>query len=289
MSTSSIFSKRTYEVYKAALNSNFITQLLVRFYNVAIKNQYYVERWLNILDTIVDKEKGPVLGKLRIIQLIEADLQLMLSIFFSLWNDSNIEEDLRLLKCNFGMRKGYSVKNAILEKQLLFESNSCIQKQFVYTFSNMEACYHRKDANIIFMVEESVGVHRDQAMLFSKLLPWLNYYLATSYGISKSHYGGVEDPLCGTEQGNILSGTGYRNQSYFIFKYIEKDDIGVKLTCLFTSEIVSSTLLGFVNNVDLLANRDSAGKNMQTSTTKYIKLYETTLAKISEPKIFHYS
>ena len=48
------------------------------------------------------KGKGPVIGKLWIIQLIEADFQLIIRIFITLRNQETIEEDYRLLKFNFG-------------------------------------------------------------------------------------------------------------------------------------------------------------------------------------------
>ena len=37
-------------------------------------------RWLKVLDVILEKGKGPIIGKLRIIQLIEADLQMIIRI-----------------------------------------------------------------------------------------------------------------------------------------------------------------------------------------------------------------
>ena len=40
-STSSIFSKRTYSVYKCALGCERMTWILVSFYNIIIKEQYY--------------------------------------------------------------------------------------------------------------------------------------------------------------------------------------------------------------------------------------------------------
>ena len=67
--------KLTRQSFFVSFESTIITEFLVRFYNVLIKWRYYVERWKNILDTILKKGKGPILGKLRTIQLIEADMQ----------------------------------------------------------------------------------------------------------------------------------------------------------------------------------------------------------------------
>lgn len=44
------------------------------------KKGIYVEGQIRIHDAIIEKGKGPILGKLRITQLIEADLQLIMRI-----------------------------------------------------------------------------------------------------------------------------------------------------------------------------------------------------------------
>jgi len=43
-SASSVFSKRTYSVYKCALGSNKITSILVTFYNAVLRKGHCLER-----------------------------------------------------------------------------------------------------------------------------------------------------------------------------------------------------------------------------------------------------
>ena len=45
-----------------------------------LKNRYYSARWEKILGVMLSKEKGIVLGKLRMITLIEADMQYIMRI-----------------------------------------------------------------------------------------------------------------------------------------------------------------------------------------------------------------
>ena len=79
-SVSSIFSRRTYSVYKCAIGCARMTTILVWFYNVLLKQCYYPVRWINIVEITLEKGKGPVLGKLRNITLIEGDLQMNMRI-----------------------------------------------------------------------------------------------------------------------------------------------------------------------------------------------------------------
>ena len=67
---------------------------------------------------MLKKGKGPVVDKLCKIQLIEADLQLLMRILINMRNKSSIESDNRVLKCIYGLRANYLIKNAILEKRL---------------------------------------------------------------------------------------------------------------------------------------------------------------------------
>ena len=60
--------------------------ILTSYYNKIVKTCYYPKRWLSILDVMIEKGKGPRLGKLQTIQLIEADMQLLIRVFMSLRN-----------------------------------------------------------------------------------------------------------------------------------------------------------------------------------------------------------
>jgi len=91
-STSSIFSNRTYSIYKCTLESNKLSKILVLLYNTVIRNKWYLKRWLQVLDIILEKGKGPVIRKLRTIQLIEANLQLLIRIFIGSRNNAQIDQ-----------------------------------------------------------------------------------------------------------------------------------------------------------------------------------------------------
>ena len=92
-SASSIFSNRTYTVCKCALPCKRLTATLVSFYNMLLKHMRYVKRWLNIVDMMLEKGKGPTLGKLRTITLIEGDLQILMRIFLNAKDEELIEKD----------------------------------------------------------------------------------------------------------------------------------------------------------------------------------------------------
>ena len=59
---------------KLALYNERITNILEIFYDTIIIVPFFPKRSLKTLIVMIEKGKGPVLGKLRTIQLIEANL-----------------------------------------------------------------------------------------------------------------------------------------------------------------------------------------------------------------------
>jgi len=70
---------------------------------------------------MLGKGKGMIIGKLRTITLIEADLQNIMRIYLEDLDEEIIESDDRFSKSNYGSRKNYSIETAILEKRLTFD------------------------------------------------------------------------------------------------------------------------------------------------------------------------
>ena len=110
-------------MHKCGTESDLLISILVKYYNTIMQKEFYPEYWLQVLDVMLDKDKGPIIGKLRMIQLIEADLQLLMRIFLGSRIEGFIEKDNRISKFNFGLRKFFSIEEAILEKRMIYENS----------------------------------------------------------------------------------------------------------------------------------------------------------------------
>ena len=73
---------------------------------------------------MIEKGKGSTVGKLRIIQLIEANLQMIMRIFMNYRNKEKIESDPRISKANYGSHNRYLIENTILEKRLIYNHSA---------------------------------------------------------------------------------------------------------------------------------------------------------------------
>ena len=135
-----------------------------------IKERYFLVRWLNTLDIIIEKEKDQILGKLRSIQLIEVVLQLLMRIFFLKEDKENIENDKRISKVNYRSCKNYSIKSVILEKRIIFNNSLLITKLTIYNLIDLQSYYNSQLANIRSIIEESIGRNRNAVTLFTKIM-----------------------------------------------------------------------------------------------------------------------
>ena len=98
---------------------------------------------MKILDIITEKESGLVIGKLRIIQLIEANLQLLIWVFIGSRNQNLLEIDSQISKYNYSLRKNYSIKLAILEKRLIYNKSMLSSQESIYNTTNLKSYYNQ--------------------------------------------------------------------------------------------------------------------------------------------------
>jgi len=83
-----------------------------------------------------------------------------------------IDTDDRFSSANYGLRKNFSIKTAILEKRLIFDTSLLSLKPTIYNLTDLKSCYNRQLLNIERIVEESVSRNRQAMKLFIKIIPY---------------------------------------------------------------------------------------------------------------------
>ena len=266
-----------------------MTNILVTYYNVLINRGYYPTRWLKILDVMLGKGKGMIIGKLRTITLIEADLQLIMRIYFDDQDEEIIESDERFSTSNYGSRKNYSIESAILEKRLSFDNSMINGTNTIYHLTDLQSCYDRQLVNIGRMVEESARRSRKVIQLITKEIPNWNHYISTNFGISSIYYGGEDNRLAGTGQGNRFSGDVCRDTSCLIMKRIEIEKVGMRLTSVLSKKQEEITAVLFVDDADMISEGEDAEEKMQKILKMYNTLYTATGGHIQHEKCKYFA
>ena len=288
-SVSSVFSRRTCSVYKCALQCVRMTAIFVCFYNALLKQCYYPKRWQAQVETTLEKGKGPIIGKLRTVTLIEGDLQINMRMQMATGEEELIESDNRFSTANYGSRKNYSIETAILQKRLIFDHSLLETKPTAHNFTDLQSCYDRQLANVGSIVEESVGRNRSAMKLFTKLMPNFNRHVSAGYGISKEYCEGEEEKLEGTGQGNKFSGDMCRDVSCLIMRQIEKQLIGIFFVDKITGEEVQIVAVAFVDDADLMTEGSEAFKLMQEILNMHNRLHGATGGHVQEDKTTYYA
>ena len=109
-------------------------------------------------------------------------------IFLGSRNKKVIEGDERISKYNYGSRQGYSIKEVILEKRLMYDISRMNKKLIAYIITDLKACYNRKLSQITRIIEELVGIKRARIKLIVKILPILKHQICIGFGISIKSY-----------------------------------------------------------------------------------------------------
>ena len=113
-------SKRDYLVYRCALKSERMTQVLIRFHNEILKHNHHPKRWLDLVDEILEKGKGQNVNRLRILELIEAETKLLMRTFLGVRIDEEHTMNKRWSKYNYGSKKEFYIKIKIVRENVNF-------------------------------------------------------------------------------------------------------------------------------------------------------------------------
>ena len=132
----------------------------------------------------MEKGKGPILGKLRNITLIEGDLQINMRIQLNSKLEELIEKDNCFLTASFGSRKNYAIEMAILKQRLIYDNSLIEIKKTIYNFTDLKLYYDHQLSNIGSIIEESVGRNRSAMKLFTKIMHRFRYYISIGYRLS---------------------------------------------------------------------------------------------------------
>ena len=108
------------------------------------------------------------------------------------------------------------------------------------------------------------------------------HFIGTTNGISKDSYGGMNELLGETGQGNVFSGNVCRDVSCFIFKEIEKKRLGMMLTSKHDDVEVQINVIAFVNDSDFCSNGVEYELKMQKIVNDYAKTHEATGGKVKK-------
>jgi hypothetical protein len=272
-----------------------------RLLNIALTHCHIYPRWKKIINALIEKIPGlPLLGKLRVIHIIESDINLLMGIAWGrklMWQG----EDLHVFgEEQSGGRKGKRCQDVLLFKHLVY-SILRLSKSNGSTFDNdAKSCYDRIVMLGASLMAQRIGMDKEVVELFLTMLEEVKYHAKTVYGISELSYQSSSDyGIHGPGQGGRASPSVWTVISCLILSCMKEKAIGARLTSPNKTINVSQVASGFVDdithwNIDMVRSLSTGdtGDMINNETTQAAQWWEellcTTGGKLELSKCFYY-
>ena len=174
--------------------------------NYALKFGYVYERWLTIVNAMLEKDPGsPLLHRLRVIHLYEWDWNLLMGVKWRHLLHRACDQKLVNENC-YGSMPGKECLDPVFVKELEYEIARLMRLGLIVNDDDSKACYDRIHAFIANLVGRSKGLHKKVCIVHGRTLKEAKYHVQTKLGISARHIQhGRFYPLMGTGQGSTTS------------------------------------------------------------------------------------
>jgi hypothetical protein len=209
----SSYSGRGVEHYKACTEgsddgiADFLSTVHAAMTSVPLDDGFCPSRWKHAMDVMLEKIPGVSRSdRLRIIQLLEADLNQVLSIASARNIDRLAKERKGIISKHQYGRAHKTCMTPVLNKLLTVQL--IIQKKIegIVFDNDAQRCYDRIISGIALACLRRIGHSKNSTRMLGLLWSQLEHHVATAYGVSDKTYSStLEKLLYGIEQGSCAS------------------------------------------------------------------------------------
>ena len=269
--------------------------------NRALQAAYPLERWRTIVNVMFEKILGfPMIKRLRVIHLYEADCNLSLGIVYGLRLEKQAEK-LGALGQEQWACPGKQCIDAVLLKELTYLLSQLTRTPLGTLDKDATACFDRIVATLVNLRGRQLGLSERQAKFLANFLSLASYALKTSLGIADERYTHCDEhPIFGTGQGAKDSPPAWNIESTLLMELKGERDDGVYFCDPVLDEKIQRTIDGFVDDMTGWANRfledlashitdyQSLLEDLQNAGQWWEELLHASGGKLELPKCFFY-
>jgi hypothetical protein len=211
--TASSYSGRSVPHYKACADgskdglADTLTDIHAAMATIPLKTGFCPERWRHAVDIMLEKIPGIArTNKLRIIQLLEADLNQILRDAFAR-NIKKLAQNHEGVISEHQYGRSYRtcispILNKLITIQILIQK----RKNGIIFDNDAKRCYDRIIISISLATVRRLGYSKKSVRMLGKIWEQLEHHISTGYGISENTYSGTtENLLYGIGQGSCSS------------------------------------------------------------------------------------
>jgi hypothetical protein len=237
--------------------------------NIPIAHGFSPLRWQTVINAMLEKVPGnPLLHKLRVIHILEADYNLTLKAIFGRHLLHNCEDHGVLGDLQDGFRKGQSTTRTLLHNEIINDYNKHLRIDNYTGMTYISGCFNRILPSMIALLNRKNGCTREAVRMHSETLKKAKYYIKTQHGISSSFYSNETCPVYGNGQGAGDSPSQWCQQSALLFDLYKKEMPGAQMSHKHGNRKVNIPMAAFADDTNLLGNNDIHSKTQEDLTDK---------------------
>ena len=231
-----------------------IGKTLAIMMTLPFKYGFAPNRWRNSIHLMLEKCHGrPIINKLRIIQLFEADFNAYLKIKISRQLMRKAEKQGLFGSDMHGGLKGKSTHDALLTQQLTY--NITQQQRSSCASLNLDAtkCFDRIFPNLMVPALERIGTPHNTCVTIAKTLRHMKHRVRTAHGVSSRV---IQAPLSelwsGVGQGGAASGPAWLAMELPILEAMKKYSPGIQLQGPANQPHFTATAIGYIDDNNIV-------------------------------------
>ena len=171
--------------------------------SLPFKHGFTLHRWTSAVQVMLEKTKGCArIDKLRVIQLLEADLNMALCIIFGRRLIHRAEDRGTIPMSQWGSRPNRSATDAILLKRLSYDGLSLLRHSAIIFNNDCKAAFDRMIPSVGGIALRRLGASYSAVSTLLQTLQKMKYNVRTSLGVSEKSFSNEDDWVLGTLQGS---------------------------------------------------------------------------------------
>jgi hypothetical protein len=203
----------------------------------------------------------PMLHKLRVIHILEADYNLALKQIFGRRLLKNCELHDTLGDLQDGFRKGRSTIRTLLLNEITNDYNKRLRINNYVGTTDISGCFDCIVTPVISLINIKNGCPPKAVEMHSTTLEKARYHLKTRSGISPNYYQHSEEtPVHGNGQGAGDSPSQWCQQSAMLFDIYAESHKGTTMSSRSGKFSVQLPMAAFADDTNLLGNDDDRSK-----------------------------
>lgn len=209
------------------MDDDSIISVLFDIVDIAFITHSPLPRWQHVTQLMLEKGKGPAIENLRVIQLLEADLNWLLRFLWGKKLDRHATESGVYNEAQFAS-PGKLCQSAIINKVLFFDLLRQNRHYGALIDNDATAAFDRVLPALCVVTCKQLGMPKEAQRFFFKMLRQTIYTTTTAHGRSTQTYSATanpETPGQGVMQGGGASLPNYKSQQLPVLRAIEANGI----------------------------------------------------------------